>query len=186
MTMTVSDTARAEAWTIDDLQDTPDDGNRYEILDGRLLVTPLPNVAHGRISTFVRRVLDRAAPKSLILVGCTMGIDIRARTTCYIPDVMVVRATALRKGTDVLRPPDVLLVVEVLSPSNAGIDLVQKRHDYAAAGIPRYWIVDPRDSTVTVLALPEGKKSYEEEVVVKEPWETDFPYPLTVDPAEIF
>jgi len=186
MTMTVSDSHHADGWTIDDPENTPDDGNRYEIIDGSLLVTPPPNIEHGRINTFVRRVLDRAAPESLVVVGCTMGIDIRARTTCYIPDVMVVRATALRNSADVPRPLDVLLVVEVLSPSNAGIDLVQKRHDYAAAGIPRYWIVDPRDNTVTVLVLPGGKKTYEEEMVVKEAWQTDFPYPLTVDPAEIF
>jgi len=74
----------------------------------------------------------------------------------------------------------------VLSGSNRGFDLVQKRHDYAAAGIPRYWIVDPRDETITVLSLPEGKSAYEEEAVVKAAWTTDFPYPLTVDPAEIF
>jgi Uma2 family endonuclease len=185
MTMTVSAHA-GHIWTIDDLADTPDDGNRYELVDGSLLVTPPPNVSHARVNTRVRDVLLRGRPNAFEVLDCTVGIDIRKRTTCYIPDVMVVQAAALLRMADVFQPQDVLLVAEVLSPSNAGNDLVQKRHDYAAAGIPRYWIVDPRDNTVTVLALPEGRTSYEEEMVVKEAWSTDFPYPLTVDPADIF
>jgi Uma2 family endonuclease len=118
----------------------------------------------------------------------TIGIDIRNRTTCYIPDALVMREEALQSDADVLQPADVLLVAEVLSPSNAGKDLVQKRHDYAAAGIPRYWIVDPRDRTVTVLALPDGATVYKEEMVVRagEPWSTETPFPLTVDPGELF
>jgi Uma2 family endonuclease len=188
MTVTVSDTHHADGWTIDDLQDTPDDGNRYEIVDGSLLATPPPNGSHVRVNTFVRNALLRGRPADLEVVDCAGGIDIRARTTCYIPDVMVVRTAALRRATDVFQPKDVLLVAEVLSPSNAGIDLVQKRHDYAAAGIPRYWIVDPQAKTITVLALPGGATVYKEEFVVRagEPWQTDSPYPLTVDPAEIF
>jgi Uma2 family endonuclease len=186
MTMTVSDTHRAEAWTIDDLKDTPDDGNRYEILDGRLIVTPPPHGPHIRVNYRVRRVLEREAPDALVVLDNGAGIDIRRRSTCYIPDVMIVREPAFRSMVDVFEPADVLLVVEVLSPGNARFDVIQKRHDYADAGIPRYWIVDPRDNTITVLALPDGRKQYEEEAVVKEAWQTDFPYPLTVDPAEIF
>ena len=45
------------------------------------------------------------------------------------------------------------LVVEVVSPDDPDRDLVEKRADYAAAGIPEYWIADPRDETITVLAL---------------------------------
>jgi len=184
--MTVSDTHHAGGWTIDDLENTPDDGYRYQIADGSLIVTPPPHGPHVRVNTYLRQVLHRQAPESLIVLDCGAGIDIHKRTTCYIPDVMVVHEPAFRLLADVFQPADVLLVAEILSPGNRGIDLVQKRHDYAAAGIPRYWIVDPRDNTVTVLALPEGKKTYEEEAVVKEAWRTDFPYPLTVDPADIF
>jgi Uma2 family endonuclease len=187
MTMTVSAShGFGLPWTVDDLKHTPEDGNRYEIADGRLIVTPPPHGPHIRVNTLVRRVLDRAAPESVVVLDCSAGIDIRRRTTCYIPDVMVVHAAAFRRVVDVFEPADVLLVVEVLSPGNAGFDVVQKRHDYAAAGIPRYWIVDPRDRTVTVLALADGATAYAEEAVVRDVWETDFPYPLTVDVKEIF
>jgi Uma2 family endonuclease len=63
---------------------------------------------------------------------------------------------------------------------------VQKRHDYAVAGIPQYWIVDPDAQTITVLAL-DGKM-YVERAVLKpgDIWHTDEPLSLTIDPAKVF
>jgi Uma2 family endonuclease len=77
-----------------------------------------------------------------------------------------------------------LLVVEVLSPSNSGHDLVTKRHYYAAAGIPRYWIVDPSACRLTVLEL-DGD-TYREGAVVGPgtTWTSDQPFPLTLDPTD--
>jgi Uma2 family endonuclease len=190
MTVTVSvphDFGRI--WTIDDLHDLPDDGNRYEIADGSLLVSRAPSVSHGNINDRLRRILERQAPTGIRVLAVGVGIDIHRPRTYYIPDLLITTEAAIADNdSDNLQPADVLLVAEVLSPSNAGKDLVQKRHDYAAAGIPRYWIVDPRDRTVTVLTLPAGATGYEEETVVRagEPWDTGTPYPLTVDPAEIF
>jgi Uma2 family endonuclease len=188
MTMTVSAShGFGRIWTIDDLVDTPDDGNRYEIADGSLLVSPAPSVPHGRVNDRLWRVLDRQAPSGLRVVAVGLGVDIHRRRTYYIPDLLITTEEALEgNDADNLQPADVLLVAEVLSPSNAGKDLVQKRHDYAAAGIPRYWIVDPRERAVTVLALPDGASTYEEAAVVRGTWSTDFPYPLTIDPADVF
>jgi Uma2 family endonuclease len=82
----------------------------------------------------------------------------------------------------------VLLVVEVLSPSNAKTNLLLKRHEYAAGGIPLYWIVDPERETLTVLTLDGSGERYVESAVVRpgEPWKTDEPFPVTLDLAEIF
>jgi Uma2 family endonuclease len=158
MTVTVSvPHGFGRVWTIDDLSGTPDDGNRYEIADGSLLVSPPPSIPHLKVNSRLRRMLDRQSPSSLFVIDCAAGIDIRRRTTCYIPDVMIVNASALATAKDVFHSADVLLVAEVLSPGNAGKDLVQKRHDYAAAGIPRYWIVDPREQAITVLASPTAR-----------------------------
>lgn len=79
-----------------------------------------------------------------------------------------------------------LLAIEVVSPTNAGHDLVLKRHEYAAAGIREYWIVDERDQTVRVL-VPGATGSYVERAVARpgQPWRADEPFPLVVDPAEI-
>src|SRR5262249_6753300 len=101
-----------------------------------------------------------------------------------IPDICVVRAGAFDKDADQLDQGDVLLAVEVLSPSNPGNDLVLKRHYYAAGGIPHYWIADPKKRTLTVMAL-DGD-SYIERILVEpgRSWQTDDPFALTIDPAE--
>jgi Uma2 family endonuclease len=187
MTMTVSAHA-GHIWTIDDLADTPDDGNRYEIADGSLVVSPAAAVRHGNVNDRLGDALKRQAPAGMRVLAVGLGIEMNRRRTLYIPDLLIVPSASLEADRKNLPADEVLLVAEVLSPSNAGIDLVQKRHDYAAAGIPRYWIVDPQAKTITVLALPGGATVYKEEFVVRagEPWQTDSPYPLTVDPAEIF
>ena len=77
-------------------------------------------------------------------------------------------------------------MVEVLSPGNAGRDVVIKRHEYAAGGIPHYWIVDKNERTLTVLSRPEQGKGYLDSTVVKagERFETDDPFPISLDPAD--
>jgi Uma2 family endonuclease len=77
-----------------------------------------------------------------------------------------------------------VLVVEVLSPSNPGNDLVLKRHYYAASGIPHYWIVDPTQRTLTVLRLDGDAYSEAEAVEPGRTWRTGEPFPTALDPAE--
>jgi Uma2 family endonuclease len=189
MTMTVSTPHDSgSAWRIEDLDHTPDDGNRYEIADGRLVVSPAPATRHGKVLQGLRKSLERPAPEGFEVLTVGLGVEMNRRRSLYIPDLLIVPSASLEADRKNLPADEVLLVAEVLSPSNAGFDLVQKRHDYAAAGIPRYWIVDPQPKTITVLALPGGTTVYKEELVVRagEPWQTDTPYPMTVDPAEIF
>jgi len=73
----------------------------------------------------------------------------------------------------------------MLSHSDARIDLVLKRHDYGAAGIPQYWIVDRRRRTLTVLSDPHAD-GYRQELTIKagEWWTTAGPFPVTLDPAD--
>jgi Uma2 family endonuclease len=97
----------------------------------------------------------------------------------------VTTEAALRRDDQVLTAADVLLVVEVLSPSNARVDLVLKRHDYGAVGVPQYWIVDIKRRTLTVLSDPYAD-GYRLEATVKagEQWTATEPFPVTLDPAE--
>src|SRR5205814_3015929 len=136
----------------------------------------------------LRRVLARQAPASFRVIAVPIGVDIRRRGSYYIPDLVVVPEAVMRTTAKNLSPADVLLVAEVLSPSNRLKDLLLKRHDYAAAGIPQYWIVDRVDRTLTVLVLDEGETTYREEAVVEpgKTWTTDRPFAITVDPAELF
>lgn len=172
-------------WTVDDLYALPDDGERYEIFDGSLLVSPPPEFAHTCTAVLLRDLLTRQAPTGFVVVDGG-GVYV-TQTKYYIPDLAVIRRERLRDRSRRLVPSDILVAVEVVSPNNPSNDLVLKRHAYATAGIPEYWIVDERERTLTVLG-PDGPDSYAERGVARpgEPWRGERPYPVVVDPAEIF
>ena len=144
--------------TEDDFWALPDDENRYEIILGELYVMPPPVPAHEDISQHLNLIL-------LLLVGATglgkvMTAPVGVRLTAIDvvqPDLVVVRAGRehLIGGREIDGPPD--LVVEILSPSTRGKDLVKKRGQYQNAKVPEYWIVDPENRTVDVLVL-EGER----------------------------
>jgi Uma2 family endonuclease len=179
--------ASGEAWTVDDLIALPDDGYRYEIFDGTLLVAPPPALRHFGVAVRLVDALKPLAPPGVLVSSAGGSVLIRGGRSYLIPDVLVVRDAAVRRTPDALGfdPVDVLVVVEVLSSSNRGRDLVLKRHEYAAAGIGTYWIVDSAGPTLTVLRH-DGEGHYDEVATVKpgERWEADEPFPHAVDPAE--
>ena len=176
----------AVGWTVEDLNDIPDDGFRHEILDGNLLLSPPPDNHHFDVADLVADLLKRQTPIGVRASAAGAGVRIRGGHTYFIPDVIVVRQSGIRPGNG-LQPADVLLVIEVLSPSNARTDLVLKRHDYAAEGIPAYWVVDPEKQTLTVLEH-DGGEHYAEVAVVSpgDTFTTEVPFPISIDPAEIF
>ncbi|MGI5524571.1 Uma2 family endonuclease [Micromonospora sp. CA-259024] len=173
-----------DAWTVDDLQSLPEDDQVYEIFDGSLLVSPHADVFHGAVANRLRRLLDRQAPAG-VFVGQDIGVSAK-RSSYFVPDLFVANESAMDRGGAALDPTDVLLVVEVISPSNAGRDLVLKRHEYAAVGIPRYWLVEPRKQTLTVLV--NGAGGYREQAVlpVGEVYRTEQPFPLALPLVDIF
>jgi Uma2 family endonuclease len=177
-----------EPWTVDDLERLPPDNTmKYEIIDGSLVVSPRAGVYHNGIAAKLCRLLTLQAPPHL-LTSMESGVKVRGGTTYYEPDALLAVETAFKqRNADHLHPSDVLIVIEVLSKSNRGHDLVTKRHYYAFAGIPQYWIADPDEQTLTVLTLGEDG-GYADRAVVRPGgrWTSDEPFPLAIDPAEIF
>ena len=176
----------AESWTLDDLYELPEDGSRYELIEGRLLVSPAPARPHFRAATLLHRLLLRAAPDHLV-VGQNAGIvDGPRKQTYFIPDLVVVPEAVLDIDGPALLPSETLLAVEILSPDSRSIDDVTKRYWYARLGIPQYWIVDPKGRTVTVMLLDPARRAYRDAATVRagEPWQAEDPFPLTLDPAE--
>jgi Uma2 family endonuclease len=179
--------AHGGPWTLDDLQWLPDDGYRYEVTDGSLLVSPPPAMPHNRATTLLRECLYAQSPRTVALCD-NVGIAIDRhplRTTVRVPDIIVLHRSALDSNDAVARPDEVVVVVEVLSPDRAGHDQITKRHQYGQAGIRHYWIVDPQQRTLTVLRH-DGTAGYDEIATVKPgtPWHTDEPFPLALDPAD--
>lgn len=166
-------------WTLADLLRLPEDGNRYEIVDGSLLVSPPPAVLHAFAVASLVRLLQDAAPPELVVLPAGPGVQLSR--SLYIPDAVVIDAT-VDVGEQVIAVSQVRLVVEVLSPTNRTTDLVTKRADYAAAGIPSYWLVDPEIPSLTVLQLEDG--AYAEAAMVRgpEPYVATLPFAVTVTP----
>jgi Uma2 family endonuclease len=143
--------SRAE-WTVDMLDALPDDGSRYEIIDGELFMTPSPAYPHQAVvgALFARlRAYLRPSPLARAVISPS---DIRKpdRDRNHVePDIFAIR---LRNG---VVPPfpfglsDLLLAVEVVSPSTGAYDYQTKRQLYLGNGVPEYWIVDPAAHTLT-------------------------------------
>jgi len=150
-------------WTVADLADLPEDGNRYEVLDGVLYVTPSPSADHqtavGLLLRLVGDYLDRERIGFVFIAPADVTFSSRRLVQ---PDLFVV---PLRDGRRPRRFEDVkhlLLAIEVLSPSTSRADRVAKRTVYRAEGVDVYWVVDldartfersvPGDPRVEVLA----------------------------------
>ncbi len=150
----------AEAWpaagrpfTVAELDRMPDDGRRYELLNGALVVSPRPTTIHQVVAGRLYGALSSACPEDLCVVP-EPAVMLGPQTE-FDPDLVVVRMDQIG-GAKFTEPP--LLVVEIRSPSTALIDLNRKKAAYERFGVPSYWIVnpDPPQPELTVFELGEG------------------------------
>ena len=128
-------------WTVADLEAIPDDGNRYEILHGELLVTPLPSTGHQRIAMrlSVLTVMWCRAHNGWTVLA-PGGVHI-SETTWLEPDLAVYTVPESANLSWREMPPP-LLVVEILSPSTRRRDRHRKRPTYLSHGVGEVWLVD--------------------------------------------
>lgn len=144
------------SWTYADYARLPDDGNRYEVLDGEVLVTPSPSPRHQHVlftlATALRQYVERHG------LGVVLpAVDVLFVTGQFLRPDLVFVPNAARDGiTDrgVEKAPG--LVVEVLSPTSSSIDSVKKPRRYGELGGPEYWVVDPEEGVVWVWRFAEG------------------------------
>jgi Uma2 family endonuclease len=179
----------AEAWpavgrlfTVDDLDRMPDDGRRYELVDGVLLVSPAPSVAHQVVLLRLSVQLDGVRPPGLFVVpgpGARMSDE-----TELIPDLVVIDKDQLG-GRRVTRPP--LLAVEIQSPSTALFDLNTKKAVYERFGVESYWIVVPEAERPELIAfdLRSGRFEQVGRVTGEKPFRAQRPFPVEVVPARL-
>lgn len=130
-------------WTADMARALPDDGNRYEVLDGALFVTPAPSWRHQRIAGTLYMELRGYAERHRIGWVQHAPADVQFSPRRLVqPDVLVAPWGDREPASwrDVHR---LLLAIEVLSPSTARADRHVKRRLYQDEGVAEYWIVDP-------------------------------------------
>jgi Uma2 family endonuclease len=142
--------------TYDDLESIPEEhpGDRHEIVNGELVVTPSPAPMHQIVSRALFRLLDRHVTAGDLGEVLFAPVDIRLTPdNVLIPDIIYIAGDRLHVigSKTVDAPPD--LVVEILSPGTRRRDLDTKRALYARFGVQEYWIVDPDAKTVTFLVL---------------------------------
>lgn len=149
----------ARRLTVEDLELLPEEheGDRQELIDGEVVVTPVPIIKHQIVSMNVTRSLDQhVRPRNLGMVfSAPTGIQF-SRHDLLVPDICFVSTDRLgilgEKTID--GPPD--LVIEILSPGTRRRDLTTKRDLYARFGVREHWPVDPDRRTVEVLVLVGG------------------------------
>src|SRR5215467_8051234 len=177
----------AEAWpapgkpfTVAELDRMPDDGHRYELVDGALLVSPRPAPAHQVVAFTLASILDK---------GCVPGLQVVpepavmvSTDTEFAPDIVVVDRGEL-SSPKITWPP--VLAVEVRSPSTALIDLNRKKAAYERFGVPSYWVVIPDQGRPELIAFELRDGRYEEAARVSgdEVFAAHRPFGVEVVPA---
>ena len=144
-------------WTYNDYANLPDDGRRYEVMNGVLLLIPTPNSAHQ--SAAMRFAYHFFQHVELTGLGTVMAapFDVElTRKRVVQPDFLVVLNANLQNLTEsrLVGPPD--LAIEIASPGTAVYDRLSKYEAYEQAGVSEYWLADPEERSVEVFVLEEG------------------------------
>ncbi len=141
--------AEGRPFTVHDLEAMPDDGRRYELIDGMLLVTPAPGWSHQEMALTLYTVLRGECPPGLRVLAAPFAV--RTTPTNEVqPDVLVARYADLTEANLPVAP---LLAVEALSRSTQLNDRNTKKAHYERLGVASYWVLDP--------VAPGGLEVYE-------------------------
>ncbi len=172
-------------WSEEDLVGLPDDVQRYELLEGTLLVSPPPSGAHQLVSLRLAGVLDDATTPGLAVVEA-MGVRLPDNTV-FIPDVVVAtRDVVVANGSGILDSAAVTLVVEIVSPGSRTTDRLTKPAVYARAGIASFWRIELEDGpAITAYSLDQGRYAEAGSARPGQRLAVDKPFPLSVDPADL-
>jgi Uma2 family endonuclease len=170
--MDTTELHRAGSWRFDQLDELPDDGRRYEVVDGLLVVSPPPSTWHQFVAAGLMRQLDRQNPGGwhvLHELGLLLGHDGR------VPDVALLSTDESLLGESPPGPEHVGLIIEVVSPSSRKTDRFAKPGEYAEAGIPLYWRVET-DPDLLLVAYRLTHGAYEQVALVEDVGDVPVPW----------
>lgn len=183
-TMTASHAAipTGRPFTVADLEAMPDDGNRYELIDGMLIVSPAPGWAHQEMGLTVYVVLRESCPREYRTMAAPFAVQ-TAFDSEVQPDVLVTRYADL---TPKHLPVPPLLAVEVASPSTALHDRNTKKAFYERIGVPAYWLLDPVEpGSLSAFELTDSGYRQLAHVAGDEPFDAQRPFPVRIVPARL-
>lgn len=171
----------AQPLTRADLEQAPDDGHRYELIDGSLIVTPGPMSSHQGASGELYSLLKAACPSDLKVYFAPFDVELTEDTVMQ-PDLLVTRRDDVLERGIAVAP---LLAVEILSPSTRRFDLILKRSRYEAAGCTSYWVIDPHEPSIIAWQLRDGEYAEAGQASAEESLALALPFPVTVVPARL-
>ena len=171
-----------QPFTVEDLDKLPDDGRRYELLDGVLIVSPRPTTVHQLAATRLATLLSVACPDHLSVVA-EPAMQVSENTE-FDPDIVVVRLDEVG-GAKFWNPP--LLAVELRSPSTAIVDRNAKLAAYERFCVASYWIFDPSSEQpeLTVFELRDGSYQQIAQASGSNALRVERPFPVEVIPATL-
>jgi Uma2 family endonuclease len=174
---------RVEGFTLADLHGLPENGLRYELIDGSIVVSPSATVSHNTIARWIANLIEEANPYPDYLVSTDQSTTIDNHNEPR-PDIVVVHARNLE--TTPFPASDMLLAVEVISPHSALRDTETKRALYARACVPSYWIVRPDvdKPTIALAELVLDEQSHEYRYATHYTtgvFRTECPWPMEID-----
>jgi Uma2 family endonuclease len=174
--------AAGQPFTVAELDRMPDDGRRYELVDGVLIVSPRPTLAHQEVAAELLGLLRARCPAELTAVP--EPAVLMAEQTEFDPDIVVVSRDQLG-GAKCTEPP--LLVVEVRSPSTALFDLNLKKAAYERFGVENYWVVgpDPDSPELIVFELHNGRYEQAARVAGDKVYAAERPFRVDVVPSRL-
>lgn len=161
--MKVKETAAAyrtqkKIYTYQDYLNLPNDRNRYEIINGELIMTPAPKIIHQDISRNIGIELALFVQKHKLGKVYYAPCDIVLSNENVVqPDILFILKENMNIITEdnIQGAPDI--VIEILSPSTGYYDLVAKKEIYETFGVKEYWIVDPKKQWIEIYILKENK-----------------------------
>ncbi|MGI8813911.1 MAG: Uma2 family endonuclease [Pseudonocardia sp.] len=166
------------------------EGGYSELFEGRLIVVPGPSMEHNMAGIELITALRRSLPTDLV---CCYDVDIDLELASpgspgfsRRPDVVVVHRSArdrVRDERGMVKASEVVLVIEIVSPSSVRTDNVVKRGEYADAGIPYYWIVDLTEPVSVLACHQAGAFGYADGGEVTGVLRVAEPFPAEIDLA---
>lgn len=171
-----------ERWTRDRVLELPDDGNRYELFDGQLVVTPSPAASHQGVITLLLERLLPYLQREFRGWALTSPADLRLDGNQVAqPDIFVLPGRTLPQSWNAAPLP--VLAIEVSSPSSARYDRGLKRRYYQRAGVPEFWVVDP-DARVIERWRPGDERPEVLDTAIA--WQPGDSPPLVIDLPALF
>ncbi len=157
--------AQTIPWTYEDYLLFPEDGKRYEIVEGDCYMSPAPRTNHQKVSRRLLYALEDYFRRTRAGEVFDAPTDVILSDTNIVqPDLLVILAERASIITDknIQGVPDI--VIEILSETTRKIDEITKKKLYARYGVREYWIVDPDLALVKVYGLTDGRYGRAEEV----------------------